>query len=60
MRLTPEQLEVAIIYRVPEPVVNKLVAGARYEVQKTIRELEPEVLTVRFRVKKGALVPIRS
>ena len=36
-----------------------LVAGARYEVQKTIRELEPEVLTVRFRVRGGALVLVR-
>ena len=31
IRLTPEQLEVAITYRVPEPVVNKLVAGAGFE-----------------------------
>ena len=30
MRLAPEQLEVAITYRVPEPVANKLVAGARF------------------------------
>jgi len=30
IRLTPEQLEVAITYRVPEPVVNRLVAGARF------------------------------
>ena len=30
IRLAPEQLEVAITYRVPEPVVNKLVAGARF------------------------------
>ena len=38
----------------------QLVAGARYEVQKTIRELEPEVLTVKFKVRDGALVPIPS
>ncbi len=31
IRLTPEQLEVAITYRVPEPVVNKLATGARFE-----------------------------
>ena len=34
-----------------------MVAGARYEVQKTIRELEPEVLTVRFSVRGKKLVP---
>jgi len=28
IRLTPEQVEVAITFRVPEPVVNRLVAGA--------------------------------
>jgi hypothetical protein len=33
-----------------------LVAGARYEVQKTIRELEPEVLTVKFKVRDGKLL----
>ena len=31
IRLTPEQREVAITYRVPEPVVNSLVTGARFE-----------------------------
>ncbi len=31
IRLTPEQLEVTITYQIPEPVVNKLVAGARYK-----------------------------
>lgn len=31
MRLAPGQLDVAITYRVPEPVVNELLAGARYE-----------------------------
>ena len=34
-----------------------MVAGARYEVQKTIRELEPEILTVKLKVRDGALVP---
>jgi len=31
IRLAPGQLDVAITYRVPEPVVNELLAGARYE-----------------------------
>ena len=31
IRLTPEQQEVSITYRVPEPVVNKLVTGARFK-----------------------------
>lgn len=31
MKLAPEQREVLLTYRVPEPVMNKMVAGARYE-----------------------------
>jgi hypothetical protein len=37
-----------------------LAAGARYEVQKTIRELEPEVSTVRFSAGEGELVPLET
>ena len=39
-------------------LASGVLSAARYVVQKTIRELEPEVLTVRFKVKGGALVPI--
>ena len=31
MKLAPERLEVAITYRVPEPVMNSVVAGAGFE-----------------------------
>jgi hypothetical protein len=30
MKLAPERLEVEITYRVPEPVMNSVVAGARF------------------------------
>ena len=30
MKLAPERLEVEITYRIPEPIVNDVVAGARY------------------------------
>ncbi len=30
VKLAPERLEVDITYRVPEPVMNSVVAGARY------------------------------
>ena len=36
--LTPEQLEVAITYRVPEPVANKLVAGACFKAIHDVME----------------------
>ncbi len=31
MKLTPEQLQVDITYRIPEPVMNGVVAGAGFE-----------------------------
>jgi len=31
MRLAPERLEVAITYRIPEPVMNSMVAGAGFD-----------------------------
>ena len=37
-----------------------MAAGARYEVQKTIRELEPEILTVKFKVRGKQLVPAEA
>ena len=30
MKLTPERLEVEMSYRIPEPVVNSVVAGAGF------------------------------
>ena len=45
IRLAPEQLEVSITYRVPEPVVNELVAGACYEI---IQDVMGERLVARW------------
>ena len=30
MKLAPERLEVEVTYRIPEPIVNSVVAGACY------------------------------
>ena len=40
IQMAPEDREVTITYRVPEPFVNKLVAGARYlQVRERIEHL---------------------
>jgi hypothetical protein len=37
MKLAPERLEVEITYRIPEPVMNGVVAGARFAAEKKTR-----------------------
>jgi hypothetical protein len=34
IKLAPETREVEITYRLPEPVMHEMVAGARYELEK--------------------------
>ena len=51
MKLAPEAREVSIAYRVPEPVMNQMVAGALYD---AVHNMLAPRLTRRFRlVRKG-------
>ncbi len=56
IKLAPERREVELVYRAPEPVMNRLVAGVRYGARQRNLGGEFEVIELAFEPRGNTLV----